>query len=1343
MSSLRLALKQSLQESVARNHDDDDDDSAVSSEQEFSSGKKADNPSSINTTTTKTHHSAANTIQSKWKSKSSSSNKNNNKDGKYNNKKKHEGKGGAPHHHHGAAAAASRPTSGEQHASSSSSSSSHGLQQQQQASSFSSASHHHHAAASSPSHHHQRHPNSPTDTKKKQKQPKPAARSKKPQDDNNTDTNNNNDDTSSTRRRQRSQTVPPPSHELMEFQRLLSISTARQHIAPNVRVKVRFATMNKKKKWFGGRISAVSKEGSKVRIKYDDGTTEVTRFPDKDVIVDDTENGEHGNHTAASVFVLPMTTTTTTTRGEEDDHDEDEKDGPAEFTGEQDEEEERHYEKTTDASSQRAGGAEGEDEKPLKRKRGRPPKQQRPTGVEDVAADDTNVARLEETDDPPLQLAVSSRATTVHTLMTEDVPMDSKSGSKTVDASVAKEDDSTSSTAVVRDDKQSVDTADDQAVALTMKDASNEAAAQRADNDDEPMHDILNDQVDATATATSSAPEKGTAQQQQAPSDNQVDSMHVVHQDQSSIISEPIRTQVAAVDGQHQDETEEADRKRPREQEGAQPSSLQESTDDGEPPKKRLHIHSPSQKAIASDHKSEGEKESAGDAAVIPTETAAIPQAELETAVAPALEGDRQEAVKNVDVSNETAIQDPNAPDSSINSALIPSASGVEDVVDQTKKRKREEKASGSVERANQEAVKEGKAGSGSGGGSSSSDHQKDLEKVGDVPSVVNTTEEDVTSDQPDRSTSQDHTSGESVLKVSTSSSKLPVPIDEWNNDETLTVEQLQKIADFDPSLVRSGRRAAQQANERIASRQELIIEPFDDRKGKKKRGKEKEGAPSDNGSEASEDDSQWVQCDKCGKWRIIPTIVVSTLPKQWFCENNMWDQKRASCDAPEQTSKQVAKEKKKRKKMQLRLKMEAEAAAAFQSKVTGDESRRATTPVPGVAAKSKKTTPDATDLDDFAENDKKLGGKKSRQENADVATIDATASDNPGRRGHGRPRRIKEVIKPATVAVVEAPRPRSVGATDDTDNLEWVQCEKCNKWRKLAAHVSADELPDVWYCKMNTWNILSASCDAPEDKADGLQDVGFNSGANAGKLSYRNLIFGNNGRKPNRPISERTRAAESLFMAPNDDEDAPPVVMYANSSAFVVRSRGNPNIVSDESDGNSVLELMSHSNLWAELRSAAHPMGHGGVDNPGNLASYTYDTLPYELRNPMKEFLLYSIGDKCLTGEEILLETQCRKAEGVVDSWSQCRVFCTLNVVVTTLYELTKEGAVECVHKARTSDMNIRYRLTKRQKMKAGTVAVIEVAQAVESDKEPPQQPSSRFMKIAKPWKRVVHAED
>ena len=48
-----------------------------------------------------------------------------------------------------------------------------------------------------------------------------------------------------------------------------------------------------------------------------------------------------------------------------------------------------------------------------------------------------------------------------------------------------------------------------------------------------------------------------------------------------------------------------------------------------------------------------------------------------------------------------------------------------------------------------------------------------------------------------------------------------------------------------------------------------------------------------------------------------------------------------------------------------------------------------------------------------------------------------------------------------------------------------WVQCDKCSKWRRLPWHVDVDTLGDQFYCADNIWNETSASCDAPEDEWD------------------------------------------------------------------------------------------------------------------------------------------------------------------------------------------------------------------------------------------------------------------
>lgn len=48
-----------------------------------------------------------------------------------------------------------------------------------------------------------------------------------------------------------------------------------------------------------------------------------------------------------------------------------------------------------------------------------------------------------------------------------------------------------------------------------------------------------------------------------------------------------------------------------------------------------------------------------------------------------------------------------------------------------------------------------------------------------------------------------------------------------------------------------------------------------------------------------------------------------------------------------------------------------------------------------------------------------------------------------------------------------------------------WVQCDLCRKWRRVAWHIDADSLPDDWICAKNTWEPESACCKIPQDVWD------------------------------------------------------------------------------------------------------------------------------------------------------------------------------------------------------------------------------------------------------------------
>jgi hypothetical protein len=67
------------------------------------------------------------------------------------------------------------------------------------------------------------------------------------------------------------------------------------------------------------------------------------------------------------------------------------------------------------------------------------------------------------------------------------------------------------------------------------------------------------------------------------------------------------------------------------------------------------------------------------------------------------------------------------------------------------------------------------------------------------------------------------------------------------------------------------------------------------------------------------------------------------------------------------------------------------------------------------------------------------------------------TAPDTDGKyaRGRGRPRRNP----PKDLDL----RPSCTSAVPDNENeIEWVCCEKCSKWRMLPTSVTADDLPEI-----------------------------------------------------------------------------------------------------------------------------------------------------------------------------------------------------------------------------------------------------------------------------------------
>jgi len=69
---------------------------------------------------------------------------------------------------------------------------------------------------------------------------------------------------------------------------------------------------------------------------------------------------------------------------------------------------------------------------------------------------------------------------------------------------------------------------------------------------------------------------------------------------------------------------------------------------------------------------------------------------------------------------------------------------------------------------------------------------------------------------------------------------------------------------------------------------------------------------------------------------------------------------------------------------------------------------------------------------------------------------------------------------EPGAVTIEAPPPPPEV--VSPGAEPQWVQCDGCQKWRRLPAHVDVSALPERWFCGLNRWDPLRNWCEAPEE---------------------------------------------------------------------------------------------------------------------------------------------------------------------------------------------------------------------------------------------------------------------
>ena len=202
--------------------------------------------------------------------------------------------------------------------------------------------------------------------------------------------------------------------------------------------------------------------------------------------------------------------------------------------------------------------------------------------------------------------------------------------------------------------------------------------------------------------------------------------------------------------------------------------------------------------------------------------------------------------------------------------------------------------------------------------------------------------------------------------------------------------------------------------------------------------------------------EDKYVCCEKCEKWRRIPQHVnENELPDKWLCSMNIWDPFRNSCDTPEENfTETVAPTVEETGGSKIAAEDEAPAAdhnaaiAELVAPVVSDVTKK-------LKLKKKKST------DDFD------------HENENDAPVPAQLEKESAKK---KPRKSLSV-DPTT------PRAEDRSVTPAVTSDQWVQCDKCSKWRRVPFDVDVDQLPKVWYCHMNTWAVQYAKCGVVQEK--------------------------------------------------------------------------------------------------------------------------------------------------------------------------------------------------------------------------------------------------------------------
>ncbi|TYZ59236.1 hypothetical protein PybrP1_001481 [[Pythium] brassicae (nom. inval.)] len=249
----------------------------------------------------------------------------------------------------------------------------------------------------------------------------------------------------------------------------------------------------------------------------------------------------------------------------------------------------------------------------------------------------------------------------------------------------------------------------------------------------------------------------------------------------------------------------------------------------------------------------------------------------------------------------------------------------------------------------------------------------------------------------------------------------------------------------------------------------------------------------------------KWVQCEsaQCGKWRVVPSSIdFSLLPAVWYCQLNSWAPELAKCSAANPPEVEAFLLKSHSKKSAPPPSSSSGSRPSKKVKVSSEPA--GSTPDGAASAASTALTLAGLAGDVSAKPSKsaktpKGGGNPPAAVSAQSCAVAASVAPDslhgaPGSSGSttsagvlvgsGSSAAVEPPLSSSSILSAASKSRKALKPMDGIKKtvLEWAQCEKCNKWRKLPQHIKSSTLPDKWFCSMNHWDPVRASCSVPEE---------------------------------------------------------------------------------------------------------------------------------------------------------------------------------------------------------------------------------------------------------------------